>query len=130
MFQYLVSPDKAKAMFSSLPFTDEGVKDALRELREYDEVGAKSLSNMYQQNMDGAGLEVAEFDGSSNTEPVTNDNKAQCIIANVKRKLLIDNRDALDCMRDGFRLVALGGKDEGEPMIDITGHLVVRVFWR
>jgi hypothetical protein len=129
LLQYLVSPDKATAILS-LPSTDEGVEAALNELRGYDEVEAKSLHNMYQQNMDGAGFEVAEFDGSSNTEPVTNDNKAQCIIAKVKRRLLIDNRDALDCMRDGFRLVALAGKDKGEPTIDITSHLVVRVIRR
>jgi hypothetical protein len=66
---------------------------------------------------------VSMFDGSDSELPVTNDNKAQCVIAKVQRTLLVEPRAALNCMRKGFRLAAQSG--QGEPAVDITSHLAL-----
>ena len=68
-------------------------------------------------------LDIGSFDGSANEDPITNENKAECIVAKVKRVLLRDNKGALDCMRDGFRLRQNKGSTRNS--IDLTLLLAV-----
>ena len=78
---------------------------ALQELREYDASAARTLQNMLETDFAaaaaGSGLEAGMFDGTDNTDDVTDENKAQCVVAKVRRTMLDEPRAALDCMRRG-----------------------------
>ena len=72
------------------------------------------------------GMTEGEIDGTESEEPLTNNNKAQCIARRV-RGIMMDNiKSSLDCMRDGFQLVSHNGSNRGNPQLDLTVHLAVR----
>ena len=103
VLQYIVDPAKATAMLSPPP-TIAGALLALQELREYDASAARTLQNMLETDFaaaGGSGLEAGMFDGTDNTDDVTDENKAQCVVAKVRRTMLDEPRAALDCMRRG-----------------------------
>ena len=104
VLQYIVDPAKATAMLSPPP-TIAGALLALQELREYDASAARTLQNMLETDFAaaaaGSGLEAGMFDGTDNTDDVTDENKAQCVVAKVRRTMLDEPRAALDCMRRG-----------------------------
>jgi hypothetical protein len=124
ILQYIVSPSKADGLLSFEP-TAEGTSKALDELDAFDPCLARSLRNMLTKDLstEEYPLDIGSFDGSANEDPITNENKAECIVAKVKRVLLRDNKGALDCMRDGFRLRQNKGSTRNS--IDLTLLLAV-----
>ena len=81
-------------------------------------VSAGGTGNVFEER-----VTVNDFDGTGNEELLSNENKGQCIVTKVWRTLLGENMMALDCMRRGFRLVALHGRQQGTPAVDITQTL-------
>ena len=66
------------------------------------------------------GMTEGEIDGTESEEPLTNNNKAQCIARRVRGMMMDNIKSSLDCMRNGFRLAG-----KGKPLLDLTTHLAV-----
>eukprot|EP00947_MAST-08B_sp_MAST-8B-sp1_P006238 g6238.t1 len=128
VIQYLVSPSQALDHYSPAAPTGDDVQRMLGDMETFDTSYAKSLRNMYEMSGEAlGGMTVGDFDGSDSIDPLTDANKAACIVKKIRSVLLDDVRGALDCLRSGFCLERASSTQPllREPLIDLTPHLAL-----
>ena len=100
LFEFLVFENHGERRV----FDDAQPRKALRALKDYDPVLADSWAALLDGTSPVEGLTLEDMDDSlpEPEQPLTAANLPRAIVAGCRRRLLLDRREALEALRDGF----------------------------
>ena len=122
-FVHLTKKQRRRSLHCKSPRRNPERDIGVRFTHYITHISTHYITHRYAQDVNSEGMTEGEFDETESEEPLTNNNKAQCIARRVRGIMLNDNiKRSLDCMRNGFRLAG-----KGKPLLDLTTHLAVSI---